>query len=496
MKPLSLLSYCFSLVIALVLMSCHSDSSSDTPSSSAHDQAPRAAGSSVPAPTIEGPISGGLRGKHWGGAVASQSPLEEYGYLEEEYFFSGSAERRALDGSPAGGRAEYTTRMLIARPSDSGTFNGTVILEWFNVTAEMDLPLMWMLGHEEIMRSGFIYVGVSAQAVGVSDSPTSLKAWDPVRYAPLAHPGDAYAHDMFSQSARALVSYPRLLGEMVPKRIIATGESQSCSYLAQYANVVQPEQQVMDGFLLHSCASFVSDAIGVPTLLFLTESEIDGFTAADDGSNAPPEQLADIPGLGIFRLQMLKNGFSPQTDGERYRVWEIAGGSHYDKQSMEYLIPFLQENLAAPLDVGILPETEWELACFTEPNQLAMERPTRAAIRQMHAWVSEEVNPPSYMRIAKGEDGSIIRDERGIAVGGIRMPPMVAADGVNVGDDCPFIGSYTPGGDADRQQTYASQQDFLNAVTEAAINNINEGTLIGEDASLYSDDAADVSAWD
>lgn len=182
-----------------------------------------------------------------------------------------------------GGEASYSTRMLVIRPQQAEDFNGVVLMEWLNVTAEMDLPLMWILGHDELTRGGYACVGVSVQPVGVQTSPLALKFWDPLRYAPLSHPGDAYTFDIFAQAARALMTRddPLPLGELHVQKIIASGESQSCSFLAQYANRVHITEPVFDAILLHSCASDIRADINVPVMLFANESEIDGFTAAD-----------------------------------------------------------------------------------------------------------------------------------------------------------------------------------------------------------------------
>src|SRR3546814_11992209 len=63
-----------------------------------------------------------------------------------------------------------------------------------------------MLGHDEMLRGGYAYVGVYTQITGVSASPLALKFWDPIRYAPLHHPGDEYEFDIFSQAARAMAT--------------------------------------------------------------------------------------------------------------------------------------------------------------------------------------------------------------------------------------------------------------------------------------------------
>src|SRR3972149_5810180 len=50
-----------------------------------------------------------------------------------------------------------------ARPRDVAKFNGTVIVEWFNVTAMSDGGMFNTFG-EWFTRQGYAYAGVSAQA--------------------------------------------------------------------------------------------------------------------------------------------------------------------------------------------------------------------------------------------------------------------------------------------------------------------------------------------
>ena len=62
----------------------------------------------------------------------------------------------------------YKTRAVVYRPIDPKKFNGTVIVEWLNVSGGLDANPDWTLTHNELIRDGFAWVGVSAQAVGVN----------------------------------------------------------------------------------------------------------------------------------------------------------------------------------------------------------------------------------------------------------------------------------------------------------------------------------------
>ncbi len=187
--------------------------------------------------------------------IATTIPLEDYGYEAREYFFSGTARAwrnpRPLDADgkwlvvPAA-QADYRTRMVVYRPVDPALFNGSAIVEWLNVTAGVDTAADWITTHTELLRGGYAWVGVSAQAIGVEGGepplPTPLggalplKRISPQRYASLSHPGDSFSYDIFAQAAQALRAPAGAspLGELQAQRVIAAGESQSATRLTTF----------------------------------------------------------------------------------------------------------------------------------------------------------------------------------------------------------------------------------------------------------------------
>ena len=177
--------------------------------------------------------------------------VDALGYRAEEFFVSGTASSYTADE-----QADYTTRVVVLTPTDHAAFNGTVIVEWLNVSGGIDAPAVWFMAHREIAREGYAYVAVSAQRVGVEGGVSlvgadmSLKAPDPARYSELIHPGDAFAYDIFSQVGSVVRN--GLLGRLEPKAVLAVGESQSAAYLTTYVNDVDPLAGVYDGFLVHS----------------------------------------------------------------------------------------------------------------------------------------------------------------------------------------------------------------------------------------------------
>jgi len=98
------------------------------------------------------------------------------GYVAEEFFVSGTATSYtpAAELGPDGrwdvtpsGTADYTTRVVVLTPADRARFNGTVLVEWLNVSGGIDAPAVWMMAHREILRAGYAHVAISAQKVGV-----------------------------------------------------------------------------------------------------------------------------------------------------------------------------------------------------------------------------------------------------------------------------------------------------------------------------------------
>ena len=299
--------------------------------------------------------------------------IADLGYVAEEFFVSGTASSYTAGGEVGSdgrwsvtpsGTADYTTRMVVVRPADHSRFNGTVLVEWLNVSGGVDAPAVWFMAHREIVREGYAHVVVSAQSVGVEGgarvladmSDMSLKTQDPARYAPLSHPGDAFAYDIFSQIGRLVSDQQRngLLGPVSPELVVAVGESQSAAYLTTYVNAIDPLTEVYDGFLIHSrfgaaapldsCSLLaLSDAdlpqavkfrpdLRVPLITVITETHLLG---------------GHLPGYHLAR----------QPDAERLRTWEIPGAAHADNYTIR----------VAPIDTGSAPLDEI-VAAYARPT--------------------------------------------------------------------------------------------------------------------------------
>src|SRR5438876_2616508 len=186
---------------------------------------------------MSGTLTGGVKGLPF---AATTVDVAKAGYVEEEYVISGTATRYRLapgaelghDGRwdvEAAGTAPYSTRVLVYRPAEPAHFNGTVVVEWNNVSGGYDI-LTAGLDSQELVDGGFAVAAVTAQRVGVHGLPggQGLTGWDPKRYGSLSIDSDDYSYDIFTQAARAV---PQLLGDLEARKLIAYGASQSAGRL-------------------------------------------------------------------------------------------------------------------------------------------------------------------------------------------------------------------------------------------------------------------------
>jgi hypothetical protein len=414
----------------------------------------------IPRPTVIGPVSGGHQ-DHPFAAMPREPGMS--GYVESEYFIKGKA--AAYDASPDAlvatrpappppGQVPYETRMLVRRPSDPARFNGTVVVEWLNDTSGYDVDAAWADMRHEIVRGGFAYVAVTAQLVGV----TGLKAWDPTRYRPLVHPGDAYAYDIYSQAIQAVRnpgSKPPL-GPLRVRHVIATGDSQSGTALNHYINNVQPRvRPVVDGFLVITAADKVHGN-RVPVMQILTEEEV--------------ARAAEQKSTPLFRQ------------------WQIAGASHSDKNQGDYLrqtqnrdfdMPRTVNWPLTPADVPIPNGGDCLMGRF--PKYLA----EHAALEEMNSWIAGGPPPPRAPRI-KVRNAQIVRDHNGNAKKGLRLPDIDVPIAAYYGDatnECAFtLGRTKPFGLVTLYRIYPSHTGYVHLVQQAAAASVRAGYLLPDDA--------------
>jgi hypothetical protein len=483
------------------------------------------------APDVTGPVvnTSPLRHADHGYPYnATPVDLAKQGYVEEEFFISGAANRY---NTPPGERGSvidvdhpYSTRIVVRRPKQASRFNGTVIVEWFNVSQGHDGEYEWFQSYEHLVRSGYAWVGVSSQSMGVN----ALKEWSPGRYGTLDVSrggtiiGDALSYDVFSAAALAIRGQGSrdVMGGLRVQRLIATGHSQSAGRLYTYFHSVHPlTSKLYDAVLLHGGGGRVSPDLNVKVFKYLDESDVIGQA----------------------------NGRTPDSNG--YRQWEIAGSSHLDAQfsrSMAALglrvsgmrpvegAPAVngpsisggeKGNGAAGNGAGV--ENEGPNGGCAEPpfSRVPSYQVLNAAFDATHRWLAEGVAPPIGSPIelkqlpasatpaadtGRGRGGrgggpswDIVRDDLGLARGGIRLAAVAAPIAKNTGDNVGSVGAATGGGerncrlmgssepfDAARLASlYATHDAYVARVKDATEKNLKAGFISKADADATIRDA-------
>jgi Alpha/beta hydrolase domain len=420
--------------------------------------------------------------------------IADVGYTAAEFFVSGTASSYAGEG--ALGQADYTTRIVALTPTDVTKFNGTVLVEWLNVSGGVDAAALWFMAHREIVREGYAYVVVSAQEVGVQGGVSlvadmSLKKQDPERYSRLSHPGDAYSFDMFSQVGQLVRQTDEVLGGLKPEFVVAVGESQSAIFLTTYVNAVDPLAKVYDGFLVHSRFGGAAPLDGGSILAELEKGAPDPSPFRDD---------LRVPLMNIITETDLLGAILPayylarQPDNESLRTWEIAGTAHADNYTIK--VGFIDSG-SVPLDQIAAAYAPVNSLMGQDLNHFINFGPQhhyvlQAAINGLHAWVRTGTPPPSAPRleIGDGHPPPLILDSNGIVKGGLRTPwvdvPIARTSGVGSDENVLSLlfGSGEPF-DADTlSRLYpGGKTEYLERFTKSLDATIRAGYLLRADRS-------------
>jgi len=462
------------------------------------------ASAQVPSPTLEGPITGG----HGTPFVAATSfDLARVGYTEEEYFISGTASAYTNVGAltpdgrwtvAPGATAAYKTRILVFRPANPRRFNGTVVVEWLNVSGGLDAAPDWLGAHTEMIREGIVWVGVSAQFVGVEGGSAvvgivslPLKTVDPARYGSLVHPGDSFSYDIFSQAGQAIRHPvgPNPLGTLRLKKLIAAGESQSAFRMVTYIDAVHPLAGVYDGFLVHSRASAGAQLSEAPE----TAIPVPSPTLIRDDLRVPVltfETETDLTFLGYF--------FARQEETRRFRLWEVAGTAHADTYTLVVGFADLGNSPAAADLLITSSPLPGLIDCGAPINSGPQHFVLDAAIAALNRWVRRGTPPPRGPRleVTAGPPPVIVRDAHGNALGGIRTPEMdvpiatLSGGGQSGSLLCLLLGTTVPFDAATLASLYPGHGAYVGKFDRATRRAQRAGFVRRHDAKLMAASAA------
>jgi len=474
--------------------------------------------SAVPDPTVIGPVPVAVPlgdASHDYPQLATQADLAGNGYVEEEFFFQGTANEYDVVSAPLANATirssgnPYKTRLIVRRPASADRFNGVVLVEWLNVTSGYNLDALWLLQQDHLMREGYAYVGVSVQRVGVQGAaadpthPTSLVLWSPIRYASLdvtsggrfvlansggVNASDALSFDIMAQAGQA-VKHPAgvdpLGGLPGSRTVLASGVSQSEGFLVAYYNSVHARDPVYDAFFLYlgisrgAYGAFRLPLRGdLPTRVFKVNTE------------------NDVALLGEYTIR--------QPDSKTLHTWEIAGASH---------VGFDPRGLRAALLArdNILPASLAGCTLGPPLSHIPSSRALNAALDHTVRWTLHDAEPPAAARIQltavppvpppppvpfTPPPAPVARDTDGNALGGLRLSqhavPTATNTGVNAGAGfCILFGTHVPFSDARLSLLYRNHGAYVSSVAHATNDNLKAGYIVAADAEADKQAAAD-----
>jgi Alpha/beta hydrolase domain len=431
--------------------------------------------------------------------AAAAIDLSELGYTEREFYAEGEANRYrgALPGAletaeVIDGGWPYRTRVLVRAP-EADEFNGTLVVEWTNVTAGQDIDFAFAEAYEYLTRKGYAVAVVSAQQVGVERA----KAWSSERYGTLsvsvgnedpengskiddcpgvpACPGDALSWDIFTQVSKALEENagddPPLPGLDV-ERVIAMGESQSAMRLTVYYNAIQPIYGFFDGFVFFDLAGQLRPDLTTPAISVNSEVTAGMFPAT--------------------------------TTSEHTRTWEVAGASHSSLYAAEYADAMVLRDESIPGPNGplsfaqSLESQNCEFTPFfsTVDHGLVLN----TAIEAVDEWIrTGEAAPPDRV-FERDASGAVVRDADGNVEGGVRLAQFTAPTAFLARNGeaifCVLAGHHRDLTDAELRERYGTHDEYVSLVRSTMTQATEDGYVLpfDRDAAISEAEASDVAA--
>ena len=460
---------------------------------------------------VEGPIAVTETSHPFSAMAYAREPLDiaTYGYIEEEYFISGTA--NVYEEVKDELKVKYTdqaykNRILVRKPSDARKFSGRVFMDIYNASNGYDIEDVWRRSYDYYMNNGDIYIGVTAKPINV----LSLKNFDFERYhtlnwsaaepAPqpsavnsnMSIPGteEGLAWDILNQLATLVRrNNGPFLADYPVDYLYLTGQSQSGMYLNTYTYyfdqylVDNEGKPVFDGYL---------NAVGAGVMRALDQVEGENQPFAtrlqkNRPLNVPIIYLSahgDIELFGAFETNT--DALVEEEPEDHTRHYEVASSPHTDPASP--LIPSNSEIIKTNHPPKIL-DGEYDYTV----NDIQLSYYINGALEMLHQWAANGTLPPASSLIERDEAGNAVLDEHGNGVGGVRSPYVVVplatyfanaratADQVNqvVGN---VNGSMEYFSKDKLSELYPSEEHYLALFNEAVDQQVEDKLLLPFDA--------------
>lgn len=425
---------------------------------------------------------------------ATAVDLADAGYTAREFYaeglanrYTGAAANTFTTATVLDGGHPYRTRVMVRYPKPN-KFNGTLAVEWTNVTIGVDFEFATAEASEYLLREGYAVAIVSAQRVGVE----RLKTWSPQRYAGLSVdvnkcgvdgtslcPGDPLSYDIFAQITQALMD--NVGGKDAPmpglkvKDAIAIGQSQSAGRLAIYYNTIQPLHNLFGGIAFWDRSGQLRDDLAVPAISVNSE------------------------GLGG------SVGGAAWTTSDYTRKWDVAGSTHASLYGAQYIEAISARDMSITQFDGV-PKTffAWIDSSPAGPHACVKLPPFTTvdvglvyskAIDSVRDWYKKGTPAAPSRSFVTTPAGTLVRDADGKVEGGIRLPQFVvptaeqeALNGTQF--PCNVSGWHRFYTKQELKAIYGNHDHYVSAVRTVMNPLVAEGYVLREDGSAAIRDAA------
>jgi hypothetical protein len=408
------------------------------------------AASTPPVPTISPVVS--APGQMYPNPAISVVPtavkVEDFPYVTEEYFVSGTAA-----GAP------YQTRIIVRRPKDPKAFSGTVVAEAQHAGGR---SLIFEWSRVSVLTRHHLFVEIVHSPANVA----TMKMFNAERYAPL-NITMGQANEIIAQVGRLVKAQAGPFSAYDIKRITLMGTSASSAtvrtYLAAHSELRMPDgKPIYDGFLLTSTLGNTPlPIVDVPMIQMPTQTEV--ATSAPQGIK--------------FRR--------PDSDepGNRFRIYEVAGMPHNNARDRPEFLS----------DPCTLPVTDFHAGAFTA-----------LGLNHLVEWIANGKVPPHAPPIAvdqdtAGDNSPLALDANGNVKGGVRnvwVDVPIATYGVlgkgkTPAQDrlCQLAGTEVPLPAATLKTLYRDKGDYEKKVDKRLGELVKEGWFLPEYVDAIKADA-------
>ena len=384
--------------------------------------------------------------------VPGAARVEDFPYLTEEYFVTGTAND-----------APYATRIIVRRPRDPAQFSGTVVAEALHAGGR-SLIFEWSRVSILTRRHLFVEIVHSPANIGL------LKKFNPERYAPLAI-AQGQTNDILAQVGLLVKSGSAPFAGYAVRHLTLMGTSASSGTVRNYftahgARRLPGGGPIYEGFLLTSTnGNEPLPVVDVPIVQMPTQTEVHTWAEAGIKYRRPD---SDAP-------------------GNRYRLYEVAGMPHNNSRESP---GFLN-------DPCTLPVTDFPAGAFTA-----------LGLNYLVDWIARGRTPPHAPPIEVDQntanDGSFLAlDEFGNAKGGVRnvwVDVPVAVNGV-MGNGktpaqdrlCLLAGTKVALKPEQLRRLYTGKDDYVAKVDRRLKELVDAGWYLQEYADAVRADARAVS---